>query len=541
MIREFKNVRACGYYRLSREDGDKYESDSIKNQRILVREFAQKSGIDLVDEYADDGYTGTNFNRPAFIRLMEDAKAGRIGCVVVKDLSRMGRNYIEMGRLLTGTFPVLGVRVIAINDNYDSAEDDNSSNHVIVPFKNLINDAYCRDLSLKIRSQLDLKRKRGKFIGAFPTYGYERDEKDHGRLVIDETAGKVVEFIFNMKLDGYSTLRIVQKLNELGLPTPLQYKRICGYDYNSGFRGTLDPKWSATAVNRILRNEIYAGTLVQGKRRKVNYKVKSIVDVAKSDWIRVENAHDAIVPRELFDATQKLLKNDTRVSPAMECLYPLSGLVRCGSCGQNLIRRMSSFGGKKYHYLHCTTHKNGNGCTPHNVSESKVSETVLAAIRQTMGLLSDAEGALAAAEGSARDEIGLAVLNGQMEAQARELERYGNLKVKLYADLTDGVINREEYAHLKAAFAAREEEIRDALRENEKRKERKLSLNIREVPWIREFTKYRTVTRLDRRVAVSLIESVVVYDGGRMEVCFRHGEEIREIMAAAGLGKEETG
>ena len=367
--KQAKGIKACGYFRLSREDGDKSESDSIKNQRILVRDYASKNGFTLIEEYVDDGFTGTNFNRPSFLRLWEDIKAERINCVIVKDLSRLGRNYIEMGKYLTQWFPQFGVRIIAINDNYDSSDEQNTSNQIIVPFKNLINDAYCRDMSIKVRSQLDMKRKMGKFIGSFAAYGYEKDEKDHNKLVIDETAGKVVEMIFNMKLDGYSTLRIVQKLDELGIPTPLEYKRACGKNFNSGFRSKLDSKWSVSSVNRILKNEIYTGTMVQGKHRKINYKVKKSVDVSKQDWIRVENTHEAIVPRGLFEVVQRLMEKDTRVSPNCESVYALSGLVKCADCGQNMIRRMTSRAGKKYYYYYCTTYKYHGGCSSHNISE----------------------------------------------------------------------------------------------------------------------------------------------------------------------------
>ena len=498
-----------------------------------MRDYAARKGFSFAEEYADDGYTGTNFNRPGFTRLMEDARDGKVNCVIVKDLSRMGRNYIEMGRLLTGILPSMGVRVIAINDNYDSTEDKNISSQIIVPFKNLINDAYCRDMSLKVRSQLDLKRRKGKFIGAFATYGYLKDGRDHGKLVIDETAGRVVEMIFNMKLDGMSTLRIVQKLNELQIPAPLEYKRICGENYNSGFRSGQDAGWTATAVNRILTNELYAGTLVQGKRRKVNYKVKKVVDVGRQDWVRVEGTHEAIVPRELFDATQRLMENDTRVAPGREAVYPLSGLVRCGTCGQNMIRRMSAAGGKKYRYYYCTTYKTKKTCTSHNVSEEALCGAVLEAIRKVTENLAHASEVLADLEGIPRDPIGLETLTKQMEEQAREIKKYENLKVKLYVDMTDGLISREEFTDLNGTFTAKMDALNAALRRNEKKKERKLSSDLRKAPWIEDFLRHRSVTCLDRRMAVLLLESVTVHDGEKIEVNFRHGEEIEEVIAAA--------
>ena len=538
VIKFDNSTKACGYYRLSKEDGDKTESDSIKNQKSFVRDFAHKNKITLLDEYTDDGYTGTNFVRPSFTRLWKDIQDEKINCIIVKDLSRLGRNYIEMGKYLTQWFPQFGVRVIAINDNYDSNDEGSTTNQIIVPFKNLINDAYCRDMSVKVRSQLDLKRKNGKFIGSFPLYGYEKDADDHNKLVIDETAGKVVELIFNMKLDGYSTLRIVQKLTELQIPTPLEYKRICGYNFNSGFRSSLNAKWSVTSVNRILRNEMYTGTMVQGKRRKINYKVKKVVDVCSQDWIRVENTHEAIVPKELFDVVQKLMEKDTRVSPGEKNVYPLSGLVFCGDCGQNMIRRMSSKNGKKYHYYYCTTYKYTKECKAHNISEQMLFEAVLNTIQNTLSFLSEATELIKTLNYKPKDVIGVKLIDKQLESQNREINRYSDLKVKLYMDMTDGLITRDEFMELNKTFSEKIDRLTASVRENEKQKEKKLSLDVREIPWIQDFLQYQNITKLDRRVAVALIDKIVVYENKQIEVFFHHREEIEDILSIAGNIKE---
>lgn len=242
-----KSILAADYLRLSREDGDKLESDSIRNQRSLINDFVkQHKEIQLVEEYIDDGYSGTNFDRPAFQRMLEDVKRKKINCIIVKDLSRLGRNYIETGRYLEKIFPFMGVRFIAITDHYDSATGSDDADQIIVPFKNLINDAYCRDISIKIRSQLDVKRKNGQFIGNFAAYGYLKDPEDKNHLIVDEYAADIVRLIFNLKIDGYSSQRIAARLNEMGVLPPLEYKRSRGMNYNSGFRSGSDPKWAVT-------------------------------------------------------------------------------------------------------------------------------------------------------------------------------------------------------------------------------------------------------------------------------------------------------
>ena len=350
------------YLRLSREDGDKLESDSIHGQRELIHQFlAKHRGMKFFKEYLDDGYSGTNFERPAFIQMMKDLKKQSFDCLIVKDLSRLGRNYIETGRYIERIFPQMGLRLIAINDNYDSFDKSGNDNEIVVPFKNLINDAFCRDISLKIRSHLDVKRKDGQFIGSFPVYGYERDTENKNHLVPDSYAANVVEMIFDLRLDGCSLLRITERLNELGIQPPYEYKRKCGLKFNSGFRSVDKAKWQVETVRRILSNEMYTGKMVQGKTRKINYKVKKSVPVEQADWIVVDGTHEAIIPKDKFDAVQKLLELDTRVAPQNNEVYPLCGYIRCADCGQNMIRRSSGSGKYKYNYYHCSTYKGGNG------------------------------------------------------------------------------------------------------------------------------------------------------------------------------------
>ena len=206
--------RADAYLRLSKEDGDKVESDSIANQRDLIRHFlADKPDIQLVDEQIDDGYSGATFDRPSFQKMMEDVKSGKINCIIVKDLSRFGRNFVEAGRYIDQIFPEYGVRFIAINDNFDSAKGRSQSDNVLLPFLNLVNDAFCRDISIKVRSQLEVKRKKGDFVGSFAVYGYLKDPDNRHKLIVDEFAANVVRDIFKWKIDGLSQQRIADRLN----------------------------------------------------------------------------------------------------------------------------------------------------------------------------------------------------------------------------------------------------------------------------------------------------------------------------------------
>lgn len=314
-----KTYLCGGYLRLSKEDVDvvgseTLQSNSIENQKEYIEDYIHsKPEIEIVDFYIDDGYSGVNFNRPDFQRMLQDIKDKKINCVIVKDLSRLGRNYIEVGKYIERLFPLLGVRFIAINDNFDSADDTVASNNIIVPFKNLINDAYCRDISIKIRSHLEVKRKRGEFIGAFAVYGYMRG-KDKNKLIVDPYAAEIVKEIFGMKMDGKSQQSIADELNSLGILSPAEYKKKQGSGYKTAFQTHSKAKWTAMAVMRVLTNEIYVGTLIQGKESTPNYKVKVREKKPREEWIRVENAHEAIISRADFEIISDIIQKDTRVT-----------------------------------------------------------------------------------------------------------------------------------------------------------------------------------------------------------------------------------
>ena len=538
-LKSHNSFLAAIYLRLSSDDGDKAESDSIRNQRSLLQDFVSKhSELSLIEEYVDDGYSGANFERPAFQRMMEDVRNHKINCIIVKDLSRLGRNYIETGRYLEKIFPVLGVRFIAVNDHYDSADTKNDADQIIVPFKNLINDAYCRDISMKIRSQLEIKRKKGEFTGSYASYGYAKDPIDKNHLVIDEYAAEIVRFIFNMKMDGYSADRIAMKLNEMGVLTPMEYKRSCGFNYTCGFRSYKDAKWCATSVLRILKNELYVGTMVQGKTRKINYKVKACMDVRPEDWVKVEGTHEPIVSRELFECVQNLMKLDTRTSPEEEMIYIFSGLLRCGDCGQNMVRRVVKKKGKQYHYYHCSTYKNKEGCTSHNISDAKLQKVVLEAIQKQIALLVQADAIMAQIENIPQQQFGVKLLDSQIRTLNAEVQKYKDLRNNLYQDMVDGVITREEYRDIKQTFTRKMERAEESIRELETKKRRLLSNEMRTQKWVEEFKNCRNIESLDRKVTVMLIERIVIYSSDRIEIHFNHADEMAELLSYAFASKD---
>lgn len=519
------------YLRLSREDGDKFESDSIKNQRQLINDFLRDNPkLRFFKEYADDGYSGTNFDRPAFQRLLTDAKNKRFDCIILKDLSRLGRNYIETGKYLEKIFPSMGIRVIALNDNYDSNDRFSDENQFIVPFKNLINDAYCRDISMKIRSHFDIKRKSGQFIGNFATYGYLKDPEDKNRLIIDEYAATIVTMIFDLKLSGMSIGNIGKKLEEMKVEPPYDYKRRCGLKYNSGFKSHGSLKWPPESIKRILTNEMYTGKMVQGKQRKINYKVKKSVPIPKEDWIRVPDTHDAIISVEKFDAVQKLLLLDTRTAVGNQNVYPLSGYLKCADCGQNMIRRSTTMrNGTKVYYYHCSTHKSNGSCSSHNINAEKIESLVLDAIKQQFFVLIKAQDILEKIQQQPSDNIRLKIVDKQLVKLKSDIEYYNNLKVKVYRDYVDNTISKDDYLNLNSRFQEAKERYEKALSTLEEKQKRLLTGQVDLQTWIDEIAQYRDVSSLNRNMVVSLIDSVQVFENGSVQVNFIYDDEIKAI------------
>lgn len=530
------------YLRLSREDGDKLESDSIQNQRKLIENFIGKTkDFKIVKEYVDDGYTGTNFDRPRFQDMMEDIRKGRINCIVIKDLSRLGRNYIEMGRLIERILPSLHVRLVSVNDNYDSADRDSDDTQIIVPFKNLINDAYCRDISIKIRSNLDVKRRDGQFIGSFASYGYIKDPKNKNKLLIDDYAAGIIEMIFDMRINGSSAERITQKLNEMKVQPPYEYKRKCGLKFDSGFRSKDNAGWQVDSVLRVLDNEIYTGTMVQGKTRKVNYKIKQRNRLDETEWIKVQETHPAIISKEKYALVQELKALDTRVSPNKKTVYPLCGYVRCGACGQNMVRRTSRKNGKLYFYYHCSTYKNGGDCTSHIISCEKIEQTVINALQSQIALFDRIGPLLKDVDKIPEERACIRNIRAQKEQLVGEISYYGDLLEKLYRDMVDGLLDKKEYSDLKNRFSESRTQVEAAFAEASEKEKRMLSGEIRFPIWIENLSKYRTITELSRSIVISTLDSVVVNDSKDIEIHFQFEDQIAELVSLIETENDKMG
>ena len=388
-----KTYRAALYIRLSREDGDKTESDSVVNQKRLLTSFVNKQpDIELHDCYIDDGWSGANFNRPDFLRMMTDVYAGEVDCVIVKDSSRFGRNASESGRYIGEVFPRLRVRYIAVNDAIDSGR----SQGVAIDFLNnsmrgMINEYYVAANSESIRSTLDMERRRGLFIGAFAKYGYKKDPADHHKLLVDDEAAEVVRMIYDKYMGGAGMRTIVRFLNDSGIPNPSTYKRLQGSNYRAQTINECT-LWSDKTVRRILQDEMYIGNMVQGKNRKVSYKDKAVIALPQEEWIRVQGTHEAIIPKDDFDRVQRMLSGHAKASPASGEIGLFSGLLRCPDCGHALIKKVNRNPDKTYVYYRCSSYyKSKTACSAHTIRHEKLYDTVLTAIQKMIDLAVDAD------------------------------------------------------------------------------------------------------------------------------------------------------
>lgn len=543
------------YLRLSKEDGDvasgsKNESNSIANQKSLIMDYLQsRPEFRVVSIREDDGFSGTDFNRPAFQSMMEDVKKGVINCIIVKDLSRFGRNYIEVGRYLEKLFPMLGIRFIAVNDNYDSLEAD-TAHDIVVPFKNLINDSYCRDLSVKIRSHLAIKRKNGEFIGAFACYGYLKDENNRNQLVVDTYAGQVVKDIFRMKINGMSQYRIADALNEQGILSPMEYKKYLGSHFESSFKVNPKAVWTAKAVTRILTNEVYTGVLVQGKQTTPNHKVKVRQEVDETDWIRVENAHESLIDRVLFDIVQNLMGRDTRTSPNETQVFPLSGLVYCGDCGHPMVRKISRYTKKEkadtaqtYGYFLCSEKCGKGGCSWHRISENDLMGAVLGAVNLHIQKVLDVQEALKQIENAPSRQLMIQKYLERLSVKEEERKKAERLKIGIYEDLKDGLLDKEEYQKLKAEFDSRIAEA-DAAEKELKRQIAELEgSRSANAPWMNYFQQFGRLEQLTRWAAAIIINKILVYEDNRIKITFNFEADlnrIQEILSAAEEHKKEA-
>ena len=525
------------YIRLSQQDEDngqdKHESNSVTSQKTLLNDFVEENDDLIVyDTYVDDGFSGTDFDRPSFQRLLEDMKNEKINCIIVKDLSRLGRNHYEAGNYIEKVFPLFNIRFIAINDFIDSFKNPESVNTILLPFKNLINDEYARDVSIKIRSSLNGKKKKGEFVGSFPSYGYVKDEKDKHKLIIDEVAADIVKKIFDWHVNlGLGKIAICHKLNDLGILNPTGHKKIeLGQNYENC--GMIDNTytWTPSTVRNILKNEVYIGNTVQGKRRAKSYKIHKIENVPEEEWVRVESTHEPIIDKETFEKAQELSRRDTKVSQKTKELSIWAGFLKCADCKRAMNKKSSTNkSGSRYEYYICSTYrkKSNKLCTKHTIKEELLEKAVIQAINLHIDLLTNIEQMIKQINQSSFQNLKNENIENMIKAKQIEISKISNFKRTLYEDWKNEDITREEYLEYKRKYENDIERLKQNIESLAIEKQKYETQNTTNNEWIAKFQEKKNITELTRDIMMELIDCIYVQENGNITIKFKFEDEFK--------------
>lgn len=528
------------YLRLSLEDNQKKDADSLANQQALLMKYVEaRPFLQLVGIYTDNGCTGTDFDRPQFKQMMEDARSGKINCIVVKDLSRLGRNYVEAGDYLEKIFPFLGVRFIAVNDNYDSS-NINSSDQLVASLKNLVNDAYAKDLSRKISTAMQEKRRRGDFVGAYEPYGYRRDPENTSKLIIDPDIAPIVQEIFELRATGIGIEKLCRVLNEKGYPSPGRLRFERGIITHNNRKGSELP-WNRHVLTDLLRNVVYIGNLAQGRVGVSLYQGIPYHQKDKSEWDVVTGTHEPIISMELWDKVQEL---NTRRSNEAKASFgknanlpkrqnPYGSLLRCADCGR-VIKQVRSYrktGNKDYYTYKCPQYieLGAQACAFRRLTAEALDQTVLETMRKQMDVFLEMQTLLRQlmADNSITHEPDV-----QRKQQIRaELEQKRNVSACLYADYKDGTISQEEYVYAKEKLRADIEALDQELYELQYTEKRTADVIIGEKKWSELIERYYRAESVTAEMVTAMIKEIRLHSDSTITIEFLYEDEFKALLS----------
>ena len=507
------------YCRISLDDGGDNESMSISNQKLLLKDHAEKLGMFQYEYYVDDGYTGRNFNRPSFRRMIADIEAGKVGCVITKDLSRLGRNYIEAGTYIEIFFPKHNVRYIAVTDGVDSLTSPELD---ITPFKNILNDMYSRDISKKVLAGHMTRSRQGKFCGGTPPYGLKRDPEEKGHLLIDPETAPVIRKIYDMALDGWGCMRIAKRLMEDKAPiTHVKTQTECDVNYYY---------WSASRISHILRNPFYKGAHLVCRIHQKGIRSGTVDIIPREDWEIIENCHEAIVTPEEWDKVQELIDGRPAIMEGNACPFYniFHGIIYCATCGKSMQVRYEKVGrtgknrftGKmrepidKAYYICQTYNRLGkNACTSHKIEARDLYDLVLKDIQELAAMaLQDADAFYSRLCRRMERQYQTDASEVQRECEKLEVrnQEIDDLFLNLYTDKAKGILSEQRFLKLTSAMEQEQEANRKRLQD--------LSLLIRRTEsqesdvqtFIHEIRQYAAIQELDEAMLHRLISRIVV-------------------------------
>lgn len=537
--------QAALYLRLSnqnlKEKAD--ESDSIANQEALLTAFVNDHpDIEIKYIFKDDGWSGVNFDRPGFQKMMQKVYDGKVNCILVKDLSRLGRNHVETGRYVSQVFPAMGIRLIAVTDRIDSASSNSDSHSLIIPFKDLLNDSYSRDISLKVRSAKRAMRKAGRIDSSFPPYGYRfAGPKENRYYVVDEEAATVIKKIYSWTFDGTGVNEIARRLDVLHIPTPKEHYR----EYTGKKSVNKDAKWSPAVIKMILKNDVYTGVLRVGKTYTPNYKVKKIIKVPPEEQIVYRNRHEAIISQEEFDIMQDVLSRDMRVykhNSQFVSVYPLAGYIYCAECGGSMTVKTVKPKGHRYEYYVCAEHRrNKRICSNHTIGKKEVEDIVLKALNLHLHLLFEADDLLKGRSMEALLQPELEKIQIQITKILEDKKKQLKCSKELYQDYQDGILTLDEYKELEEDSKKKIEEMDSNVELLNQEKDSKIKKELANMFWVRKYKDQGGLTKLNRRVIITLLDRVEVTDEEHIKIKFRFGDEFKKYLSKYGDQTENGG
>lgn len=530
--------QAAGYVRLSVEDSGKPGADTIEAQRELVLGYIDaQTDMQFCGLYCDNGRTGTNFERPDFERLMDDVRAGKVDCIVVKDLSRFGRNYKETGNYLERIFPFLDVRFIAVNDGFDTLTAERTADGYIVPLKNIINEVYSKDIGRKVRSALMTKQQKGEFIGAWASYGYQKCANDPHRIEPDPAAAPVVREIFNLRLTGISYLQIARMLNEKKIPSPGRYLCLKGLSKRESYANS---QWTVTTVKKILTSEVYLGHVVQGRKRTGFTEGRKPYQAPESEWVIVRNTHVPLIDEETFRAVQKMAAEASSAYKGRLGRFDnlgttpniLRGLIFCADCKRPLVRYKSvtNKGRNRYYVYTCPSHSADlASCPKKYLHEAELKEILWDTLRKEIALAGKMEKLTQAYHRSAKVVSREDALKREIATEKQAVERADTLYDSLFQSYHDKLLTEREYTELRQQYRADGEAARKRLEALERQQQDEQRQTVKN-PWLTTCDRFRADTELTEDMAHALIDRVEVDAENHISITLRYQDEYRALL-----------
>ena len=519
-----QDFKAGLYIRLSREDGDKGVSDSILNQEKLLKNYVEENkGICFVDCYIDEDYTGTNFNRPGFQRMMDDLKSGAINCIIIKDLSRFGRNFIESSRYIEEVFPKHNCRFISVLDNVDSYENPDINTDLLLRLKNLIHDNNSQEISKKVRAVKDMQRREGKHISNFTPYGYMKDPNNKYKLIVDKSVAHIVKSIFEWYLNGMGIIRIAERLNRLDISTPGVHKAEIGVYKNNNVDNN---SWYPSIIRKILSKKAYIGVLDQKRFTTKNYKERKTIYLNEEDHIIVYNTHEPIVEKHVFYAVQEMLKSKgKRTSPNKQNVYLFSGFMRCADCGYAMVRNDFLVKGKRYAYYKCRSYnQRGKSVCPysHSVREELIYSAVRYQINSHLENLIDIKKTIENYNISKGENNFSADILKLIEKNRKKIKSIENLKMSIYADYKKNILSENEFMKMKESYTKNIEKTEKNILLLKEELENESNEEKNKIPWIEELIKQGKIFTLDREIVTKLVDKIYVTADKKINVKFKY-------------------